>query len=88
MDRDDYLQILEKNKSKKGRRHLIKHLKGGQLTPIQAILAKCYDCTGFYADPQKDCQCVFCPLYPWMPYNPDNTNAKHFEDGDDDEKLS
>jgi hypothetical protein len=33
-----------------------------------AILAKCYDCMGFYEDGTMDCGCKDCPLYPWMPY--------------------
>lgn len=104
MDRDYYLKVLETSKAKKGRRQLIKHLKGGTLTPSQAILAKCYDCTGFYADPQKDCKCDTCPLYQWMPFNPNNNQtvkkrakalAKELaavdddeDDEDEDEELS
>lgn len=33
-----------------------------------AILAKCHDCTGYYADGKVDCEVVKCPLYTYMPY--------------------
>jgi Zn-finger protein len=32
------------------------------------IMAKCYDCTGFYKDGREDCNTPTCPLYPLMPY--------------------
>lgn len=34
----------------------------------QAMLLKCWDCTGNYADGMKDCEVRMCPLYQWMPY--------------------
>ena len=34
----------------------------------EAILAKCYDCMGFYEDGTMDCGCSDCPLHFWMPY--------------------
>jgi len=33
-----------------------------------AIIAKCYECSGEYADGRKDCGIKSCPLYRWMPY--------------------
>jgi len=33
-----------------------------------AMLAKCHDCTGGYADGKYDCENPKCPLYQWMPY--------------------
>ncbi len=52
-----------------GSNHLRHHLKGQKLTPTQAILAKCADCTGNYIDKRHDCNIEGCPLHPWMPYN-------------------
>jgi len=44
----------------------------------QAILSKCHDCMGHYADGKSlaDCKNQRCPLYFWMPYaslTPDRT---------------
>ena len=33
-----------------------------------AILAKCYECCGEYADGRWDCGITDCSLYRWMPY--------------------
>ncbi|MFA5346634.1 MAG: hypothetical protein WC294_00710 [Methanoregula sp.] len=41
---------------------------GAKLTRSRAMLAKCYDCMGFYVDGAGDCGCPDCPLYFWMPY--------------------
>ena len=35
----------------------------------QAVLAKCYDCTGFFADGENDCSMPSCPLHPFMVFN-------------------
>lgn len=44
----------------------------------QALLSKCHDCMGHYADGRAnaDCRNQRCPLYFWMPYaelTPDRT---------------
>jgi hypothetical protein len=52
----------------RGRKELIRHLGGKPLQRGQAILAKCYDCTGFYSDGKLDCLIPKCPLYGFMPY--------------------
>jgi hypothetical protein len=59
----------------RGRNELKKHLNGGRLTFKQAILAKCYDCMGFYADGKADCAIPECPLYPVMPYGSKKTSV-------------
>ncbi len=46
-----------------------KHLGGEILTQRQAILSKCYDCMGFYADGAADCDISTCSLHPFMVYN-------------------
>jgi len=65
--------IMEVGLQGQGRKELIKHLEGGRLTVRQAMLAKCYDCMGFYGDGKVDCQIPACPVYMYMPYrdNPD-----------------
>ena len=39
-----------------------------KLTRKTAIEAKCWDCTGYYADGKIDCRVTKCPLYEFMPY--------------------
>ena len=51
-----------------GKPQLIKHLNGKRLTFKGAILAKCYECMGFFRDGKIDCQIKTCPLYPFQPY--------------------
>lgn len=66
----DRLTDVRKNgrQHAKGRKELLAHLEGTQLTQRQMIQAKCYDCTGYYADGKQDCSMPDCPLYPLMPY--------------------
>ena len=42
--------------------------KGERLTPVQMILAKCCECSGFFFDGRMDCQVETYSLYPKMPY--------------------
>mgnify|MGYP001596862391 CR=1 FL=1 len=56
----------------RGRGELIRYLTGQKLTNKKSILAKCYDCMGYYADGRIGCNMPHCPLYPKMPYK----NAK------------
>jgi len=67
---DQMLKDIEQNGIKaKGRKEMIAHLEGERLTPRQMILAKCYDCMGYYSDGRGvDCTVPACPLYPIMPY--------------------
>ncbi|BCS53295.1 hypothetical protein GSbR_21790 [Geobacter sp. SVR] len=51
----------------KGRMELIKHIKGGKLSPSQAIAAFCYECCGFHDQGRFDCKVESCPLYPLNP---------------------
>jgi len=63
-----YKETVLKSRHHRGRRELLKHLDGKRLTPKQAILAKCFDCTGGYADGRADCEVIVCPLYQYMPF--------------------
>jgi hypothetical protein len=60
--------IEENGKQFRGRKELLIHLDGERLTQKQAIIAKCYDCMGYYEDKDKDCGIEQCPLYPFMVY--------------------
>jgi hypothetical protein len=51
-----------------GKADLVRYRKGEKLTQREAILAKCYECMGGYADGRRDCRIKDCPLYPFMPY--------------------
>jgi hypothetical protein len=60
---------IEKNGMKaKGRKELVRHLEGRPLQRGQAIIAKCYECTGYYSDGKVDCLMPLCPLYGFMVY--------------------
>lgn len=61
--------IRKQGKAAQGREELLRHLRGKTITLKQAILAKCYDCLGYYADGKQGCKMPDCPLYPYMPYN-------------------
>lgn len=61
-------EIEEHGLSAKGRMELIRHLEGRPLQRGRAIVAKCYDCMGYYADGKVDCLTSACPLYGFMPY--------------------
>lgn len=54
--------------SAQGRKELIRHLEGKQLTARGAVVAKCYECVNAYSDGKLDCEIPDCPLYPFMPY--------------------
>jgi hypothetical protein len=61
--------ISKVGKAAKGRAEILKHLEGKRLTQRQAILAKCYDCMGYYADGKISCGIPDCPLFPLMPFS-------------------
>jgi hypothetical protein len=60
--------IKEKGKLAKGKREIVKYFSGLRLTARQAIVAKCYDCMGYYVDGKNDCIMKCCPLHDFMPY--------------------
>ena len=55
-------------KTAQGKSELLKHRSGKKLTYRQAVLAKCYECMGYYADGKSDCLISDCPLFNFMPY--------------------
>lgn len=65
----DIDRIRRYGKKAKGQKELMKHLEGNSLTLRQAVLAKCYDCSGFYSDGKNDCCMPGCSLYPFAPFN-------------------
>ena len=71
-----YLVSVKRGGRFRGRDQLIKYLEGGRLTQGEAILAKCYDCMGFYNEGKKDCGIASCALYRFMPYNPNKLKSR------------
>lgn len=68
--------IIENGMMAKGKNELLKHLDGEKLTYKEAILAKCYDCEGYFIDGKEDCMIYDCPLYGFMAYNPKRKPSK------------
>lgn len=64
----DALQRLQHAPKRKGMAQLKKYLSGEKLTPREAMLAKCNECTCNWADGQACCNVPACPLYPFMPF--------------------
>ncbi len=60
----------------RGRKELIGHLSGEDLTPRQMVLAKCYDCMGHFTDGSMDCKAPACPCYQLMPYRESKPERK------------
>ena len=67
---DSKLKIINRCPLAKGKKELIKYLKGGVLTLKESALAHCYECMGYYIDGKRDCMMALCPHYPFMPYSP------------------
>ena len=55
-----------------GKRQLEAHLRGEKLTPLDSLLAKCYECMCGYLDGRMDCEINSCPNYSRMPYRGKN----------------
>lgn len=60
--------VTMKGKTARGRDELKKHLSGKKLSYKQALLAKCYECTGGYVDGKMDCKIPDCSIYWYMPF--------------------
>ena len=54
----------------KGQKEYEKFKRGEKLSYKGCVLAKCYECMGFYSDGKQDCQGISCPLYQFYPYRP------------------
>jgi hypothetical protein len=62
----------------KGRKEFELIQSGKQVSPKAAIMAKCYECCGNYADGAVDCGIPDCPLYIYMPYQTTRERKKRF----------
>ena len=72
----DKLHAVKEGKQAQGKNEYIKYLEGGKLTLRQAVKGKCYDCMGYYEDGKVDCVLPDCPLYPFMPFNPNKQKSR------------
>jgi hypothetical protein len=52
----------------RGKRELLKHTDGRELTYKEAVSAKCFECCCGYLDGRHDCKVPDCPIYGFMPY--------------------
>lgn len=52
----------------RGRKELIKHLKGGKITRKQAMDAMCFQCMGYFSEGRQDCKTPECPMFNFRPY--------------------
>lgn len=69
-DAEERLQFIKREgKLVRGRAEIIKFLEGKPLTARQTVLARCYDCMGYFVDGRQDCDCPMCPSYPFMAYS-------------------
>lgn len=91
MDINERIAKLQKEgKTKRGKKELLKHYKGEQLTCRQAILAQCYACMGYYDGmTEEDCEDTTCPLYQHNPYGTMKASKKRRRrNPDGTEKIS
>jgi len=59
---------LKKQQSYQGQDAYKKAINGKHITRKEAMLAKCYECMGYYQDCKQDCSGISCPLYQYYPY--------------------
>ena len=75
-------------KTARGRAELLKHRTGKRLSYKQAVLAKCYECMGYYADGKIDCLIPDCPLFNFMPYRSKPAKKRFYASGDSKNGIS
>jgi hypothetical protein len=68
------LKNVKKWPRKQGKALLMKYLRGGRLTPKEAILAKCYECT--QGEDTEPCGSPICPHNDHCQWNDSNEPDK------------
>lgn len=71
----DALKRLEHAPRRKGMSQLRKFLEGKALGAKDAIIAKCNECMGNYADGAVSCGVHTCPLFDFMPFKQSQTGS-------------
>lgn len=61
-------EVLKHGTKSQGMTNYLKYLNGKKIGLKGAVLAKCFDCMGYFADGRSNCGMEECSLYPWMPY--------------------
>ncbi len=64
-----HTEVEQNGSAARGRQEILAYYEGKRLSASQAIKAKCYSCTGYYADGRGECFTPSCPLYGHMPFN-------------------
>lgn len=67
------IESVERWTRRLGKAHLLNHLRGGTLPILQAVYAKCYECSGGDSDV---CTVTACPLQPYSQFCPQERNDK------------
>ena len=67
-EKTELLKAIKTGKGSKGQSYYRKFLNGGSVTYKGAVLAKCFECMGYYTDGRIDCGDTSCPLSPFRPY--------------------
>ncbi|WP_028895093.1 hypothetical protein [Syntrophorhabdus aromaticivorans] len=70
LNKQELKDIKAIGKLAQGKSELVKYLKGGELSALQAIKAHCYWCNGYCSDGREICEEKSCPLWPHNPYTP------------------
>jgi hypothetical protein len=60
------LDIEKNGKLAQGKTEYLRYLRGEKLSRKEAMLARCYDCMGYFVDGRADCVTFSCPMYPFM----------------------
>jgi hypothetical protein len=80
-------EMVEKAPAHRGKTEYLKYLAGEHISLKQQILAKCYDCMGYYVDGAADCELFSCALYSTMPYGKRKHSSKRSMTPENKEKL-
>jgi hypothetical protein len=62
------IEAIEATPASGGKTKLLQYLNGERLSRGASLVAKCYECQGYYVDGRYDCEIPLCPLYPYMPF--------------------
>jgi hypothetical protein len=77
-----YLEAAQRSIGSRGRDLYVLYIVENMLlSPMQAIIAQCAHCQGWYVDGRHDCENADCPLYLYMPYGKYRKIRKQGKDG-------
>lgn len=82
---DVNMEILANSPLAKGKKELVGYYEGKEISRKEAMLAKCYECMGYFIDGKVDCKIKRCPMYQYMPYREGKVSNKL--EGEEKEKF-